>query len=164
MFGTSARMLFKEEIGVNSVFVYGSLMFDAVWGKVVEGRYDSFPAEALNYIRLAVPAETYPAAVQLEGASIKGLVWQDVSPSDLGRLDAFEGREYRRVAIDVLPLSCVGVEEAVIKPYSAWVYLWNNAQLLDFDQLWDVERFKSEGLPRFLAKHVGSWEQSGVRH
>ncbi|MDH4395493.1 MAG: gamma-glutamylcyclotransferase [Limnobacter sp.] len=146
------------------MFVYGSLMFDEVWGRVVKGRYDSFPATASHLVRLAVPGETYPAAVPLEGASIQGLVWQNVGLSDLERLDAFEGREYTRVSIEVLPVSCAGTNQAMIKPYTAWIYLWKQPELLNSEMLWNVEAFKNEGLPLFLAKHVGSWQQTGVRN
>lgn len=148
---------------MNSVFVYGSLMFDPVWGKVVQGSYQSFPAIALNLVRLAVPGETYPAAVPLRGASIHGMVWQDVSGGDLERLDAFEGPEYRRALIEVTPQSCSGVSEKALAPYQAWVYLWNQVELLDGGKTWDLELFKSEGLPQFLSKHVGNWQQSGTR-
>jgi hypothetical protein len=139
-------------------------MFDQVWSKVVHGRYESFPALAPQLIRLAVPGETYPAAVSHQSGNIQGLVWQNVSPADLQRLDGFEGREYSRVPVEVLPLSCIGVSAEMIKPLMAWIYLWNQPELLDFDKPWDVEQFKSEGLPLFLAKHVGSWQQSGTRN
>lgn len=152
-----------EADALNAVFVYGSLMFDPVWGKVVQGSYQSFPAIALNFVRLAVPGETYPAAVPRQGASIHGMVWQDVSVRDLERLDAFEGPEYRRELIEVTPQSCTGVNEQALAPYQAWVYLWNQLELLDLSKPWDLELFKSEGLPQFLSKHVGSWEQIGTR-
>lgn len=152
---------------IQSVFVYGSLMFDAVWSKVVEGRYESFPAIVANFTRLAVPGETYPAALPLNGANIEGLIWQGVSPSDLERLDAFEGHEYTRIEIEASPVSCTGVRQdlvqSVMSTYPAWIYVWNHPESLTPNQPWDVEGFKNVGLPLFLAKHVGSWEKNGVR-
>lgn len=148
---------------MGSVFVYGSLMFDPVWGRVVEGRYQSFPALASDFVRLAVPGETYPAAVARQGSSIQGMVWQDVSHGDLERLDAFEGKEYRRVLVEVAPVSCPGVKGQTPSTYPAWIYVWNQVELLDNSKLWDLERFKSVGLPQFLERHVSGWEQNGVR-
>lgn len=136
------------------VFVYGSLMFDAVWSRVVKRSYGSAAADARGFVRVQVPGEEYPALLRHDTASTRGLLWKAVDGEDLQRLDAFEGFEYERILIDV------DVEGAV---QQAWVYLWLKPEGLDPDRIWDPEHFKAVGLPRFLGQHVHSWEAHGQR-
>jgi len=78
------------------IFTYGSLMFAPVWQRVVQGTYRSAPARLDNYARFAITGETYPGMVALDGASVAGVLYFDVSDRDVAALDAFEGNEYRR--------------------------------------------------------------------
>ncbi|OWW23009.1 gamma-glutamylcyclotransferase family protein [Noviherbaspirillum denitrificans] len=83
------------------VFTYGSLMFPAVWQRVVRGDYRSAPARLDGHARFAIAGETYPGMVARPGASVDGVLYFDVSPADLAALDAFEGAEYRRDTVRV---------------------------------------------------------------
>ena len=83
------------------VFTYGSLMFAQVWQPLVGGRYRSEPAVLPGYRRFAVPGVTYPGIVAAPGEQVAGLLYLDVGPGDLARLDLFEGAEYRREALPV---------------------------------------------------------------
>ncbi|GAB3545099.1 hypothetical protein GCM10027343_21040 [Noviherbaspirillum agri] len=78
------------------IFTYGSLMFAPVWERVVQGKYRSEPARLDNHARFAIIGETYPGMVALDGASVAGMVYFDVSDMDVAALDAFEGNAYRR--------------------------------------------------------------------
>ena len=80
-----------------SVFTYGSLMFDPVWSRVVAGSYERCEAILQGYDRKAVRGEIYPVLIPSSGVSqVQGIVYCDVSSSDLARLDHFEGQYYFR--------------------------------------------------------------------
>lgn len=83
------------------VFTYGSLMFPAIWQRVVRGSYRALPATAAGFARYAVREATYPGMVREPGAAVEGVVYLDVDATDLAALDAFEGDEYRRETITV---------------------------------------------------------------
>lgn len=138
---------------VGHVFVYGSLLFDEVWSRVVEGQYSSFGATLSGYRRHAVAGETYPAVMPLAGSSVQGLVYENVSQSDIDRLDLFEGREYRREK--------ASVTDAHGQSVSAHFYLWLEPTKA-LDQDWDIEHFKAEGLKRFMATYVVQARRRGT--
>src|SRR5690606_12204581 len=83
------------------IFTYGSLMFPAVWQRVVRSEYRSAPALLPGFARYAVSGETYPGLVRQAGAAVNGVVYFDVDDADLLTLDVFEGSEYRREAVTV---------------------------------------------------------------
>jgi gamma-glutamylcyclotransferase (GGCT)/AIG2-like uncharacterized protein YtfP len=49
---------------MNNVFTYGSLMFDAVWSRVVRGHYRSAEAILSGYRMLSIREESFPAMIQ----------------------------------------------------------------------------------------------------
>lgn len=134
------------------VFVYGSLMFDEVWSRVVDGRYSSVGATLKGYRRHAVRDETYPAVMPKLDAVVQGLVYLDVSKADLLRLDAFEGVEYRRESAQVLDDQGQCID--------AQFYLWLLPERA-LDQDWDLNHFKVEGLARFMNTYVARARQTG---
>lgn len=137
------------------VFVYGSLMYLPVWSQVVRGVYACENAIATGFQRYAVPNETYPGMVREAAAQVQGLVWLNVQPQDLARLDAFEGAEYQRDIIEVR----LNKDGSAIE---AGAYLWLDSSALS-DALWSVTTFERDGMHAFLNKHVGAWTNSGQR-
>lgn len=128
-------------MGRLDVFTYGSLMFDAVWTRVVHAPCDSVPARLSGFRRQALRDAPYPALLSEPGASVTGRLWRAVPQADLVRLDRFEGAEYRRITVEV---------ETPAGRQSAQVYLWlDAARLVEAD--WDPERFAREDLAAFLA-------------
>ena len=83
------------------VFTYGSLMFDAVWSRVVVGRYRAMPATLDDHARFGIGDETYPGMIPSPGSRVAGVLHLDVDDGDLDRLDRFEGDDYRRATVDV---------------------------------------------------------------
>jgi hypothetical protein len=93
-------------VGGVHLFTYGSLMFPAVWTRVVAGSYRSLPASLPGFRRRRVRGEDYPglerADVRTAGEdpaamSVDGILYLDVAPADLDLLDEFEGADYRRI-------------------------------------------------------------------
>lgn len=121
-----------------NIFTYGSLMFDEVWRQVVSGRYRSEPATLHHHQRHALTGLSYPGVVAAAGVQVAGRLYFDVSAADIARLDAFEGAEYRRDALQVMLASG--------EPASAWTYIWLDSQRLS-GQPWRTDTF---GLAEFL--------------
>ena len=124
------------------IFTYGSLMFAEVWQPLVGGRYRSEPAVLPGYRRFAVPGVAYPGIVAAPGQEVAGLLYRDVAPDDLARLDLFEGAEYRR---DALPVTLADGSALV-----AETYVWLDHGRLS-DAAWLPEAFR---LGEFLRTYV----------
>lgn len=134
------------------VFTYGSLMFDAVWSKVVKGSYDRSEAILQGYDRKGVRNEVFPVIVPSAPASqVQGIVYLDVAASDLARLDEFEGEYYFRKTeqvitpdLEVMPAEVYILKEeyyAVISPTE-----------------WDPVHFSTTGIHHFIHRYMGSGE------
>lgn len=128
-----------------NLFTYGSLMFPAVWERVVQTDYRHTLGTIHGFRRLAVRDKEHPALVIAKGgAPIEGRVYFDVSDTDIARLDRFETHRYARVSIAVT----INGEAQVADAYLAL----NHNDLTDID--WDVDRFAREGLARFMESYV----------
>lgn len=119
------------------IFTYGSLMFAPVWQRVVQGAYRSAPARLDNHARFAIIGETYPGMVAMNGDSVAGVLYFDVSDRDIAALDAFEGIEYRREQVVV---TLENGEPAVANTY---VYLATEklSQSPWLPEIFQLERF-----------------------
>jgi gamma-glutamylcyclotransferase (GGCT)/AIG2-like uncharacterized protein YtfP len=127
-----------------NVFTYGSLMFPAVWERVVRGRYRSSEALLENHARYAILAVTYPGMVAQAGIGVEGILYCDVDVGDIARLDSFEGIDYRRTPVSVLLRNGTSVE--------AQTYLYTAPQRL-LDAPWNADRFD---IPHFLNTYCPS--------
>jgi len=84
-----------------NLFAYGTLM----WPEVI---YDllgrSIPMEnALlkGYKRCRIKRVAYPGLKKDDSSEVRGKLLRDLTPTDLKRLDRFEGVEYERILVDV---------------------------------------------------------------
>lgn len=130
------------------LFTYGSLMFPEVWERVTGLCGAGQPASLADHAARRIRGQTYPALVKAAGESTEGVLYADVSPEAVARLDAFEGHFYERVM--------VGVSVGDGAKTSAWVY--RAAQPDDpeiLEEGWDPERFQRDHLARFLRDDPG---------
>lgn len=74
-------------------------MFPQIWQRVVRGDYGSAPARVDGYARYAIAGETYPGMIRQSGTRVQGVLYFDVTDTDIAALDTFEGAEYRREAV-----------------------------------------------------------------
>jgi gamma-glutamylcyclotransferase (GGCT)/AIG2-like uncharacterized protein YtfP len=113
-------------------------MFDAVWQRVVRGKYHSTAATLENHVRLMVDGETYPGMIARAGSQVSGVLYFDVDAADLAALDHFEGQDYERV--------CVSVSANSENIFDAETYLYLPTQRL-LEQPWEPQAFQMQ---RFL--------------
>jgi len=133
---------------MKNIFVYGSLMFDDVWNRIVQHRYEKHAAVLSGYKRLSVKGEGYPGLVKSFNSSVEGVVYFDVTAQDIKRLDRFEGGYYKKIPVTV---TCETGQVV-----NADVYLFNkrNRRLLNNKQ-WDPVRFQAHHLRQFITKYSG---------
>jgi len=132
---------------MKNTFVYGSLMFDAVWDVLIKNRYRRTAARLDGYARVCVRGEVYPALVEDEGGAVDGVLVSGVSASDIGVLDRFEGSSYSRVPVTVTTSQ---------GDCNADTYLFSGeARLLMTGSEWNVEEFRETGIKVFLAGYRG---------
>jgi gamma-glutamylcyclotransferase (GGCT)/AIG2-like uncharacterized protein YtfP len=86
------------------LFVYGTLR-DPDVQKLVLGRALEAPetaaATAPDHRAAVYPKQVYPGLIAARGETAQGLLMLDLSPDDMDRLDAYEGKEYARQTLRV---------------------------------------------------------------
>ncbi|TVT46467.1 MAG: gamma-glutamylcyclotransferase [Denitromonas halophila] len=128
-------------------FTYGSLMCDDIFRAVTGQSCPAEPARLNGYRRHPVRGEDYPGIRPADDSSVYGVLYHLRDATALARLDAFEGAQYQRKAVDVLTRDGITV--------SAWVYVFHPAhahRLAPGD--WDVDDFIRHGKARFLHRHL----------
>ncbi len=135
------------------LFVYGSLMFEPVWSLVAGAPFDAIAARLVGFERLAVRDAPYPGIVPAPGRVVDGRLCLAVPPAAVARLDAFEGAEYARIAVQV---------ETSRGVRAAWAYRYLDAARLTAD-VWDPGAFERRELGAFLRDAVAAGGRAGSR-
>lgn len=130
---------------LDAVFCYGTLQLQEVFEHVTGRRLPRQSACARGFRRRALRGECFPGVVPVAGDTTCGVVYRGLSREHLARLDRFEADYYHRRALNV--------ETATGERFKAWGYVLKprNAVLLA-DRDWDLEEFRRQHLPRFLAR------------
>lgn len=131
------------------IFTYGSLMFEHVWAKIVDGSYDRCTAILQGYDRKGIQGEVHPVVVPSSPPSqVQGTVYLDVTTSDLVKLDQFEGEYYCRKAEEVHKpdMTILSVEVYVLKE--------EYYTIID-PREWDPVNFSTTGIHFFIHKYMG---------
>ena len=84
-----------------NIFVYGSLMFDTVWGALIRADYEKLGARLDGYARCCVSGEVYPGLIEAENGVVNGVLVMGVATPDIHVLDRFEGDCYSRCPVVV---------------------------------------------------------------
>lgn len=101
---------------VSRLFVYGTLMSDAVVQELLGHRLFGRAAVLKGYRRLHDPAIGYPVVHPQEGATVAGKLLDGVDAGALAILDAYEGNRYRRVTVQVDTLDGRALDAYVYVP------------------------------------------------
>lgn len=127
-----------------NLFVYGALMYEEVWNKIVVGDFEKTIGHLKGYRRLKVKGEQYPGIVAGKG-EVSGFIWLGVDNKNLVRLDEFEGEYYERVAANA-----VDAEGRTI-PVNVYRFRKDFLNLLENTE-WSVSEFEATGLEKFISQ------------
>ncbi|MBK1672149.1 hypothetical protein CKO35_02305 [Ectothiorhodospira shaposhnikovii] len=86
---------------MNTLFAYGTLMFDDVMGKVSGSVPPGEPARLRGFRRGKVQGECFPAIVPGREGVVEGWLYRGLTSRDWRRLDRFEGDFYERRRVRV---------------------------------------------------------------
>lgn len=130
-------------------FTYGSLMCDDIMGAVTAAApLRPVPARLAGYRRAPVAGADYPGMVPAAEGRVEGVLYLDLPAAAWPRLDAFEGDEYQRSAVEVeLPDG---------RRLTAWTYVFKPEYAARLGEgEWDFARFVKTGKARFEARYMG---------
>ena len=130
------------------IFTYGSLMISSVMQAVTGSRFTSREALLRGYARFSLQGASYPGLVPQEGTLTEGVLYLDVTPSCVARLDAFEGAFYDRVPVTV------EVAGSGRLPADVYIVTPPLRHRLSADA-WYLDDFRREHLAAFLASYHG---------
>ncbi|GJM97516.1 hypothetical protein PR202_ga14448 [Eleusine coracana subsp. coracana] len=134
--------------GAHTVFVYGSLMEEAVVRAILKRVPPAAPAILPNYHRFSIKERIYPAILPVENKKVAGKVLTGVTDDELQILDAFEDVEYTRTRVEV---SLTDSSETML----ADTYVWSDAEDPNLYGKWDFEEWKKLHMKDFLAMTLG---------
>ena len=134
-----------------NLFTYGSLMCSDIMYQVAGCRPDSVPANLKDFFRSRIRGEEYPGIVFQPGSKVSGILYQDLPPSAMERLDRFEGRQYLRQEVQVL------TEGHGLCTADTYVIHPEHKELLTGEP-WSYEHFLAVGKARFLSVYLGFQE------
>jgi gamma-glutamylcyclotransferase (GGCT)/AIG2-like uncharacterized protein YtfP len=130
-----------------NLFVYGTLMVPEVMYAVCGYDQPGVPASIDGFRRRRVSGESYPAIAPSPGNSVNGMLYRNVSATQLEVLDDFEGAMYQRR--DLLVQTDDGDIEA-----AAYVVAEGCHALLSSEE-WSLETFTDRHLSDFMADYQG---------
>ena len=124
------------------LFCYGTLMLPEVMQSIIGRSLRPRPAVLPGYRLYSIKRAVYPAVLPEKGAEVRGVVYRGLRLADIRRLDAFEGREYRRKAC---------VINSAGRGLSAWVYVYREAYRARLGEAgWSLARFRRRHLHDYL--------------
>ncbi|KAF4120544.1 AIG2-like family [Geosmithia morbida] len=132
--------------GDNTAFFY-EVFYSVCYGDAnppdaIKKLHTFSPAILHGYCRHRVKSADYPAIIQEEGHSVRGIYATGLTDANLVKLDYFEGSEYERKGVKVRLVqdgtALTGGEE---KDAVAYVFLLSNR--LERGE-WDFEHFRKE--------------------
>jgi gamma-glutamylcyclotransferase (GGCT)/AIG2-like uncharacterized protein YtfP len=139
--------LFFGGVHVLDLFVYGTLMVPRLVRAVCGYSAAGETAILRGYCCRRLRGEVYPGIFPCDGEAVTGLLYRDVGPAAVSRLDAFEGEVYRRRP--VIP-SVGGRAHAA----EAYVVRRESRHLLSGEP-WRLDEFIDQGLQDFLDSYPG---------
>ncbi len=85
-----------------NIFTYGTLMYPEVLDPLVSEKYMPQKSILNGYCRKAIIGEHYPGIVKKDASRVEGVLYTNVSPKDLNKLDEYEGDQYIRTSVKVI--------------------------------------------------------------
>lgn len=129
-------------------FAYGSLMNETILSEVAGLTLEGETAVLQGYARHPVRDEDYPGMVPDPSQSVSGVLYRELPPAAMDRLDRFEGEEYHRCRVTVRTASGLRIP--------AWAYVFRTeyrSNLAPGD--WDFDAFQNHHQARFRSRYLG---------
>ncbi|MGD8367445.1 MAG: gamma-glutamylcyclotransferase [Desulfobacterales bacterium] len=133
-----------------NLFAYGTLMDPEIMHRVSGFQRRSSRAVLFGYVRKALRGEVYPAIAPRKGASVEGILYFELPPEAVARIDRFEGSLYNRT--EVVAVIDGSKREAVAA--LAYVIAGEHLDRLS-DRDWSFKRFLETGKGRFQSSYEG---------
>ncbi len=133
---------------MQNLFTYGSLMCSDIMFQVAGCRADCIPATLKDFKRSCIRGEEYPGIAAHPGAEVEGVLYLDLPPGAMVRLDSFEGEQYVRQEVQVL------TQQSGFRLAMAYVIKPEYRELLT-DETWSYEHFLAVGKFEFLKVYQG---------
>jgi gamma-glutamylcyclotransferase (GGCT)/AIG2-like uncharacterized protein YtfP len=133
-----------------NVFTYGTLMFPEVWKAVVGREFAAVAGTAAGYAIFRVRDAVFPGIIAAsERDAVRGVVYLDVDPDSVARLDLFEDDFYRR---ETLSINC---DDGQGRSAQTYVVPDANRAVLT-DETWRRDEFVATGgLDHFIRRFQG---------
>jgi gamma-glutamylcyclotransferase (GGCT)/AIG2-like uncharacterized protein YtfP len=130
---------------VSNLFAYGTLMCEDIMTALIGRRLPAKAATLWDYRRYAVRRADYPGVVACAGASVRGLLYRNLTAMCWHHLDRFEGEMYARrpVSVALDHDENEAAETYVIKP----AYL-HQLEAIDWDFEAFLKRFNGRTAPK----------------
>jgi gamma-glutamylcyclotransferase (GGCT)/AIG2-like uncharacterized protein YtfP len=126
-----------------------------MWPEIIRAVIDrpvlGIPVRLKDVQRVRVQHEVYPAIIPCNGASVDGVLYENLSQSEMASLDLFEGVEYERRVITVVVNG---------RSLDAETYFAADSALLEKLE-WRPEQLSDEQLNRFRETYKG-WTNESV--
>ncbi len=131
-----------------NLFTYGSLMCNDIMFRVAGCQLEYSHASLSDFFRSKMHGREYPGIVQQPKAQVSGVLYRNLSPETLQRLDAFEGEMYQRQEVEVM------TKEHGIAVAMAYVIKPRYRDQLT-DEEWDFRYFLAFGRKKFEKTYFG---------
>ncbi|MFH0784889.1 MAG: gamma-glutamylcyclotransferase family protein [Pseudomonadota bacterium] len=131
-----------------NLFTYGSLMCSDIMYHVAGCRSDFIPAILKDFKRSRIRGEEYPGIVAQPGAEVAGVLYLNLPPEAMERLDSFEGEQYCRQEVQLV------TEHFPSVTAMAYVITHENHNLLTGEN-WSYEHFLAVGKDKFITAYIG---------
>lgn len=131
-----------------NLFVYGTLMDEAIMRNVCGERFQSRAATLSGYMRKKLRGEVYPGIISQPNSVVEGRVYFDVTRQALQYLDQFEGSFYRRKLVSPV---CSDDESIEAESY----VLSESCATLLSEEDWNLEEFLVRDKQLFQDKYGG---------
>jgi gamma-glutamylcyclotransferase (GGCT)/AIG2-like uncharacterized protein YtfP len=133
---------------MTNLFTYGSLMCNDIMCRVAGCRASFVSAILKDFRRSTLHGVDYPGIATHPGAEVQGVLYLDLPPEALLRLDIFEGEQYKRQEVQVLT--------AQGDPSKAMTYIIKPAyNHLLTGEPWSYQNFLDVGKAKFLKAYLG---------
>jgi gamma-glutamylcyclotransferase (GGCT)/AIG2-like uncharacterized protein YtfP len=161
---TPTLLIMLQSSSSSSLFVYGTLMAPEVMqtllgrlppstrGTTVSGRYARHPVRNRLYPGMIIQTTQAPAKEE-SSSVVEGIVYYNLQPNELRRLDWFEDVDYTRTELTVQLLN--EDDDNASSTLSTQGYLWTNSiKELDTSRDWNFADFVEKDLQRYLLQTV----------